>query len=105
MKKNTSTQERMIRQEVRAIITKMLKEEEGEEAQNDAEGEEESGEDKSAAELQELKARFVQKLKSIQGGTDMETMVETFSDLLDAFGMSSEQKMQLLKSIKANIVR
>jgi hypothetical protein len=105
MKKNTSTQERMIRQEVRAIITKMLKEEEGEEAQNDAEGEEESGEDKSAAELQELKARFVQKLKSIQGGTDMETMTETFSDLLDAFGMSSEQKMQLLKSIKANIVR
>lgn len=105
MKKAQTKQERLLRQEVRNLIAKILREEEETGAENQSSEEGEAEEQDSSAELDEFKARFIQKYRSIEGAMDMETVVDTFSSIFDAFGMSNEQKIQLLKSIRNNIVR
>jgi hypothetical protein len=102
MRKNKLA-ENTLRTELRKYIKAVMKEQEEKEAPE--QDSEENSEEKSNAELDSLKTRFVGKMKSIQGATDMETMIQSFSDILNGFGMSSEQKLNLLKGIKSNIVQ
>ena len=105
MKKSRNA-EAALRTEIRKFIKTMLQEQDSEESSEKEGGEDsEEGSDKSAAELEDLKTRFTGKMKSIQGATEMDTMIESFSDIFNSFGLSSEQKLYLLKGIKSNIVR
>ena len=113
--------ERQLREYIREYIKKSLREADEENADADVDSTEEAPaeepkpetkpepkaepqQDKSTIELDYAKKAFISKMSSIPGATDMDTMVDTLSDVISTFVPSSEQKLALLKAIKTNIV-
>ena len=108
--------EALLRLEIRKMIKKALyeqdeqdvdtkPEEETEETPEETPEEEPEEAPQENAELENLKARFLEKLRSIQGATDSDSLVQTISDIVDGFGMSNEGKLKLLQAVKSNVVR
>ena len=104
--------EALLRLEIRKMIKKALYEQDEQDVDTKPEEETEETpeetpeeEPQENAELENLKARFLEKLRSIQGATDSDSLVQTISDIVDGFGMSNEGKLKLLQAVKSNVVR
>ena len=76
-----------------------------EEPKEEPKKEKEPEEDKSNLELDQAKKAFVSQLNNIPGASDADSMVDTLSDVIEAFGFSNEVKLNLLKAIKTNVIR
>lgn len=99
-----------IRQYIKTIMEEDAPEKEGEEQPEEAPKEEpkkkeEPEEDESSVELEEAKKAFISQINNIPGAADAETMVDTLSDVIDAFGFSNEIKLNLLKAVKTNVIK
>ena len=108
----SKVKETQLREYIRQYVKLMMEEEapeEKEEAPTEEPKEEpkkkEPEEDKSSLELDQAKKAFVSQLNNIPGAADADSMVDTLSDIIEAFGFSNEVKLNLLKAIKTNVIR
>lgn len=108
----SKVKETQLREYIRQYVKLMMEEEapeEKEEAPTEEPKEEpkkkEPEEDKSSLELDQAKKTFVSQLNNIPGAADADSMVDTLSDIIEAFGFSNEVKLNLLKAIKTNVIR
>jgi hypothetical protein len=108
----SKVKESQLREYIRQYVKLMMEEEapeEKEEAPTEEPKEEpkkkEPEEDKSNLELDQAKKAFVSQLNNIPGAADADSMVDTLSDVIEAFGFSNEIKLNLLKAIKTNVIR
>ena len=97
--------ENALRSMLRKEISKLLEAEEeqgNQEAQPEPEPEEEQGLDPK---LEAITSGYIRKLKDSGAQVGAEELVEMLSSVIERFTDSSEQKLNILKSIKTNIVR
>lgn len=98
-----------IRQYIKTIMEEEApaekEEEQPEEAPKEEPKEKEPEEDKSNLELDQAKKAFISQINNIPGASDADTMVDTLSDVIEAFGFSNEIKLNLLKAIKTNVIQ
>ena len=90
---------------LRKEISKLLEAEEeqgNQETQPEPEPEEEQGLDPK---LEAITSGYIRKLKDSSAQVGAEELVEMLSSVIERFTDSSEQKLNILKSIKTNIVR
>lgn len=106
----SKVKESQLREYIRQYVKLMMEEEAPEKAPTEEPKEEpkkekEPEEDKSNLELDQAKKAFVSQLNNIPGAADADSMVDTLSDVIEAFGFSNEVKLNLLKAIKTNVIR
>ena len=109
----SKVKESQLREYIRQYVKLMMEEEApeekeeapAEEPKEEPKKEKEPEEDKSSVELEEAKKAFISQLNNIPGGNDADTMVDTLSDVIIAFGFSNEIKLNLLKAIKTNVIQ
>ena len=97
--------ENALRSMLRKEISKLLEAEEeqgNQETQPEPEPEEEQGLDPK---LEAITSGYIRKLKDSGAQVGVEELVEMLSSVIERFTDSSEQKLNILKSIKTNIVR
>jgi len=99
--------ENALRSMLRKEIVKLLEADEEQEApeqekQPEPEPEEEQGLDPK---LEAITSGYIRKLKDSGAQVGAEELVEMLSSVIERFADSSEQKLNILKSIKTNIVR
>ena len=97
--------ENALRSMLRKEISKLLEAEEeqgNQETQPEPEPEEEQGLDPK---LEAITSGYIRKLKDSGAQVGAEELVEMLSSVIERFTDSSEQKLNILKSIKTNIVR
>lgn len=105
MKNNKkSLKENVFRSLIRKEIKKILEAEEAETAPEEAPKEEPEEEEGLSASVQGTVSEFVRKLKDA-GEVQSEDVAEIVSIVIEAFADSSEQKLNILRSVKSNIVR
>lgn len=105
MKSNKkSLKENVFRSLIRKEIKKILEAEEAETAPEEAPKEEPKEEEGLSASVQGTVSEFVRKLKDA-GEVQSEDVAEIVSIVIEAFADSSEQKLNILRSVKSNIVR
>lgn len=106
MKNNKkSLKENVFRSLIRKEIKKILEAEEAETAPEEAPKEEPKEEEEGlSASVQGTVSEFVRKLKDA-GEVQSEDVAEIVSIVIEAFADSSEQKLNILRSVKSNIVR
>ena len=97
--------ENALRSMLRKEISKLLEvegEQEAPEQEEQPEPEEEKGLDPK---LEAITSGYIRKLKDSGAQVGAEELVEMLSSVIERFTDSSEQKLNILKSIKTNIVR
>ena len=97
--------ENALRSMLRKEISKLLEvegEQEAPEQEEQPEPEEEKGLDPK---LEAITSGYIRKLKDSGAQVGVEELVEMLSSVIERFTDSSEQKLNILKSIKTNIVR
>ena len=126
--KKVNTSERILREYVRQYIKKTINEADDQDAKGD-EGSEEAPKDAETKptekpapkqekpvkkaepeqevdtveeKLQKTTAEFTRKIKEM-GGSDYMTTI--LADIIQSFGMSTEQKVSLLRNLKAEIIK
>jgi hypothetical protein len=103
----SKVKETQLREYIKQYIKTMMEVDapEEEEEQPEEPKKKEPEEDKSNLELDQAKKAFISQLNNIPGASDADTMVDTLSDIIDAFGFSNEVKLSLLKAIKTSVIR
>ena len=103
--KKTRLNENALRALLRKEITKILEAEETEKEPEEKEVPEPEEELGLNSKLEAITSNYIRKLKDsgVQVGT--EELVEMLSTVIESFTNSSEQKLNVLKTIKTNIVR
>lgn len=89
---------------IRKEIKKILEAEETETKPEEAPEPEAQEEEGLSDALQGAVGTFVRKLKDI-GGVEANDIVEIVSSVIEAFADSSEQKLNILRGVKSNVVR
>lgn len=109
----SKVKETQLREYIRQYVKLMMEEEAPEEKEEapteepkeEPKKEKEPEEDKTNLELDQAKKAFISQLNNIPGAADADSMVDTLSDVIEAFGFSNEVKLNLLKAIKTNVIR
>ena len=97
--------ENALRSMLRKEISKLL-EVEGDDVQSEPKPEPESEEEEGLdPKLEEITGGYIRKLKDSGAQVGAEELVEMLSSVIERFIDSSEQKLNILRSIKTNIVR
>ena len=87
----------LIRKEIKRVL-------EAEETETKPEEAPEAEEEGMSDALQGAVSGFIRKLKDV-GGVESNDLVEVLSTILEAFADSSEQKLNILRGIKSNVIR
>lgn len=109
MKKRTALAENVLRQYIRKEIHKLMEadKEEGEEVEKvekepEVQPEEEQG---LNPDHQQALSLYLRKLQSSTASVDGEALIDMVSTIIDTFTTSSEERLNILKAVKSNIVK
>lgn len=113
MKKNTKkTNENLLRNLVRSEIKRLMEAEEEANAEETGTEEEPTEEEPDQEEEEGLSSDFeqaynlfIRKLRSSSESVSASDVVEMAGNFIDSFASSNEEKLNILKTIKSNIVR
>jgi hypothetical protein len=102
-KKKKNLKENVLRSYIRREIAKIMEAEE-EQAPEEA-PKEEPAEEEDYSQFEAIAQNMVRKLKDGGVSVGNEELVVMVSNIIEAFADSSEQKLNVLKGVKSNIVR
>jgi hypothetical protein len=105
MKKAVQLKEQQLRNYLRNEIRKYLKEVEEEETPAETPETPEEEEQDPEEVIAQVTGEFVRKLKSASFEVGTEELVSAMTLIMESWGLSSEQKLNILKSVKVNTVR
>jgi hypothetical protein len=97
--------ESALRSMLRKEIIKLLEADEEQEAPEQEEQPEPEQEQGLDSKLEAATSNYIRKIKDSGAQVGTEELVEMLSSVIERFTNSSEQKLNILKSIKTNIVR
>ena len=102
--KKKNLKENVLRSYIRREIAKIMEADE-EQAPEEAPKEEPAEEEEDYSQFEAIAQNMVRKLKDSGVSVGNEELVVMVSNIIEAFADSSEQKLNILKGVKSNIVR
>ena len=104
--KKATLAENVLRKYIRNEIKKLMEAEEEQSTEETPEAEPEPEEEEGLnADFDAATSRYIAKLKDSANSIEDSDLVEMVSTIISAFAGSSEQKLNVLKAVKTNIVR
>ena len=103
--KKTALAENVLRKYIRNEIKKLMEADEEQSTEETPEAEPEPEEEEGLnADFDAATSRYIGKLKDSSDSVEESDLIEMVSTIISAFAGSSEQKLNVLKAVKTNIV-